>query len=260
MFKKPEDIQDDFETSFKARAVLRKSLNGGDGKEVDITVERKRRSFFVNGERVVLSQRSRELIFCKKEGVYTISDGSPGLLKPIDQILKDLRRGWFLPEHRICAKNVDFPTIRVAELGDEGEEKEPWVCIQWFGVAKNPLLEEACIPDGSQFLFSMNCGIGPLDEAFGNNPESFRVVFLGQAKNWLNPDSIQSMIDGPGEGNPEAWFAWLLSSKVTFKENGRLLPASPLLEPDLLGDPNCGIIVPKPFGDLRIRDGIMADF
>ena len=242
MFKELEDIEDTFETSFTATATLKS------GQAVEVTIERKKRLFFVNGSQIIMGEGGGGIVFYREGQEYAIRD-------PEGEKYKMLHSGWFLPEHKICKENVATPTVRVVKLG-EGDEKKPLVCIQWFGVAQDKLMPEACIPDGSQFLFSMNRGIGPKNGVFGDKPESFRVVFLGRAKGWLKPEAVQAMVDGPGKGNPEAWFVWLLSPEVV-TERG---PASPLFSPDLLGDPNCGIIIPKPFGDLKIRDEVMREF
>lgn len=241
MFKKIDEIDDAFETSFVS------SANMG-GANVEVTIERRKRRFLVNGRQAWMSERKGEIVFNSGGQEYAIEDTDWAKRKL-------LHRGWHLPIHRICRDNCEFPTVRVAKLG-EGDKKRSFVCVQWFGIEQDSLMPEVCIPEGSQFLFTLNGGMGPDEEIFNGNSESFRVVFLGQAKDWLSKKTTKAMIDGPGRGNPDSWFVWALSSEVLTNHG----PSSPLLMPDLLGDPNCGVIVPKFFGDLRIRDEVMKNF
>jgi len=155
------------------------------------------------------------------------------------------------PEHKTCETTVDVPTVRVERMPymhiDDGmphSDSREGVYIQWFGETSKPLPENVEIPGGSQFLFSVLAD--PDDLQFYLYPKRFRVIWLDQVKNWPNPKAIQAMIDGPGEGNPDKWMVWLISSHITIEYgNGRSGPATPIFEIAMLGDPNCGVIIPR---------------
>lgn len=162
------------------------------------------------------------------------------------------------PVHKVCESNVAVPTIVRVNMGPEGEEK-PTLCVQWFGDPERPLLPNVKIPDGSQFLFSLM--VDPDDLNFFGDPAKLRVVFLGKIKDWLKPEAVQAMIDGPGKGNPDAPMIWLLNPQRIVSHSGeRKGPASPLVPIALLGDPNCGVIAPRLFSDIGVRDAVMAEF
>jgi hypothetical protein len=158
----------------------------------------------------------------------------------------------FLPEHEICRKNVEVPTILMAPMGPDGKSV---LCVQWFGLTEEPLPQNVTIPEDSQFLFTILAD--PNDIAFFGEPEKFHVVFLGQVKNWLKKEAVQAMIDGPGQGDPNAWIVWFMNPQVGMDFGGR--PASPAVKIALLGDPNCGIIVPRHYVNLEARDRAMAE-
>lgn len=156
----------------------------------------------------------------------------------------------FLPKHDICKENVEVPTISLVNMGPPGEEKLT-LCVQWFGETKKPLPPGACIPEGSQFLFSLT--VKPDKTCFFGEPEKFYVVFLEQVKNWLKPETTQAMInDLGGSSNPDGWIIWLLNPQVAMDFGG--YPASLAIRIAVLGDPNCGIISPKPYTNLAARD------
>lgn len=158
--------------------------------------------------------------------------------------------GVFLPGHKICEKNVEVPTISLLDIGPPGKEK-PTLCVQWFGETEKPLVPRVLpIPEGSQFLFPLMAK--PNDVCFFGEPEKFYVVFLDQVKFWLEPMAVQSMMNGPGGGDPDTWIIWLMNSQVGMDFGG--YPASPAVKIVLLGDPNCGVIYPRSYRNLEARD------
>lgn len=148
------------------------------------------------------------------------------------------------PLHKIHKPNVEFPTVF------RGSGESHLLEVQWFGEADGELPPNVTIPEGSQFRFPIR--IDPDDLALFGDPEQFFVPFLGKAKDWLSREAAQKIIDGPGEGDSDCWLVWLLNAQVGMDFGGN--PASPIAKIVLLGDPNCGVIVPKLFANLARRD------
>ena len=161
------------------------------------------------------------------------------------------------PTHKVCENNVAVPTIVLAPMGSE--RQKPALCVQWFGDPQSPLLPNVRLPKDNQFLFSLLAD--PKDYHFSGNPAKISVIFLGKLKHWPQPNAIQTMINGPGKGNPEAIMVWVLNPQRVMTGGGRPpFPASPLVPVALLGDPNCGVIAPRLYADLAVRDAVMAKF
>jgi hypothetical protein len=83
---------------------------------------------------------------------------------------------------------------------------------------------------------------------------SFRVAFIGQIKHWPEPRAINQLIRITG-GSVETDIVWLLSPVCIVP--GR--PASPSMKIVALGDPNFGVIRPKLYSDLSVRDQVLAE-
>jgi len=149
-----------------------------------------------------------------------------------------------MPLHKIHKPNVDFPTVF------RGDGESHLLEVQWFGEADGEMPPNVTIPEGSQFRFPIR--IDPDDIALFGNPEQFFVPFLGKAKDWLSPETAQKIIDGPAGGDPNCLLVWILNVQVGMDFDGN--PASPIARIVLLGDPNCGVIIPKLFADLARRD------
>jgi hypothetical protein len=129
----------------------------------------------------------------------------------------------YLPEHKICSKNIKRPTLITDDTGA--------ICVQWFGVS-----DSTTLPKNSQFLF-------PLlnDFVFDNFIDGFKIIFIDQAKNWIKPSAVQAIIDGPGQGNPNVWLLWAMNHHVQEEvSNGKIQCLSPIVQIIELGDPNCG--------------------
>lgn len=152
-----------------------------------------------------------------------------------------------MPLHKIYRPNVEFPTVF------HGNGNSHLLEVQWFGEADGEMPPNVTIPERSQFRFPIR--INPDDLALFGDPEQFFVPFLGKARDWLSPEAAQMIIDGPGEGNPDCWLVWILNAQVGMDFGGN--PASPIANIILLGDPNCGVIVPKRFADLARRDAAL---
>lgn len=139
------------------------------------------------------------------------------------------------PQHRIGTRkwNVAVPTV----------VPYPPMHIRWFGQAEVPLPEE------SQFLFPVLADDKAI-EWFGK-PNRFRIVFLGQIKDWPKPEAIQLMVEAM-KGDLETWIVWLVSSIVGMEHSDGIGPASYAVKIALLGDGNCGIITPKPYTNMEV--------
>jgi len=137
------------------------------------------------------------------------------------------------PQHRICTWKSDVPIVVQC----------PTMSIQWFGQAEVPLPEE------SQFLFPVLTDDKAIE--WVGKPNRFRVVFLGQIKDWPKPETIQSMVEAM-KGDLETWIVWLVSSIVGMEHSDGIGPASYAVKIALLGDGNCGIITPKPYTNMEV--------
>lgn len=139
------------------------------------------------------------------------------------------------PQHRICMQewNVAVPTMVL----------DPPIHIRWFGQA------EVLLPKDSQFLFPVLADEEAI-EWFGK-PDRFRVVFLGQIKDWPRPEAIQLMVEAM-KGDPETWIGWLVSSFIGMEHSDGIGPASYAVKIALLADGNCGIITPRPYTNMEV--------
>jgi hypothetical protein len=112
------------------------------------------------------------------------------------------------------------------------------------------------IPSGAQFLFPLL--IPPNNLRFYASTEACLVPFLGQVKNWPAPEqTVQCMIETVGEGCPDKWIVWFLNPRVRVLNDRIQSECKPIA---LLGDPNCGVIVPELFSDLTVRDRALELF
>jgi len=146
------------------------------------------------------------------------------------------------PVHKICRNNVDIPRVLFEESNIEGEVVKR-VCVQWFGEADYEL------PKESQFLFDILSDADSLH--WWGHPEWFDVVFLGQAKDWPRPEMAQLVADKAAEGNLDVWIVWLCNHHVQVKYSNSPGPQSFVVLLALLGDPNVGVITPRPHRDME---------
>lgn len=155
----------------------------------------------------------------------------------------------FGPEHSVCETQVEIPTIRLVKNGE-------MICVQWKGQPYGELPPNVIIPSGAQFLFPLL--IPPNNVRFYASTEACLVPFLGQVKNWPAPEqTVQRMIETVGEGSPDNWMVWFLNPRVQV-QNDRIQSEGRLIA--ILGDPNCGVIVPELFSDLTVRDRALELF
>lgn len=150
------------------------------------------------------------------------------------------------PMHETAKNIVSVPTVVDYEL-TFGEKKLRSAFVQWFGQCDGP--NE--LPN-EQFFFDM-C-VEPDDPIWMDKLSSFRVVFIGQIMHWPKPEFVGRLIQMM-RGSAETDIVWLLSPVCV--EPGR--PSSPSMKIVALGDPNFGVIRPKLYSDLSIRDQVMAE-
>jgi hypothetical protein len=151
------------------------------------------------------------------------------------------------PEHEMATSLVAVPTVVSREMR-LGETTLKSVFIQWYGEADSPHM-----PRDAQFFFDTMAG--PDHAKWLGEPESFRVVFIGRIKHWPNPDAIGQMV-AAANGTRETVIAWLMSprSQQIFE------PSSKLTGIALLGDSICGVIEPRLYCDLSVRDAVTKEF
>jgi len=152
------------------------------------------------------------------------------------------------PQHKICNFNVDMPTVFPDDEIDRTDASCPkWkskaINIQWFGQANVQL------PEKSQFLFPVLAD--PKGIEWMGHPETFRVVFLDQVKNWPKPENALITAKTVAKGDMEAWIVWLVSSFIGIRHSDGVGPASYAMPIVLLADGDCGIITPQPYTNMR---------
>lgn len=144
------------------------------------------------------------------------------------------------PQHEVCKSRVDCPAVVIKSF-----DKKPRMFIQWLGKA-----ERVSLPEGSQFLFDVLTD--PEDMAWYRKPETFRVVFLGQIKDWPKPEKVQSMVRAMG--NIDKWIVWLVSSYIGIQHSNGIGPVSNAVGIALLGDGNCGVITPQTYTNMKVLE------
>lgn len=156
-----------------------------------------------------------------------------------------------VPEHLVAEKNVDVPTLVMAPVG---ECKRMIPCVQWTG--KADMLTDPDIK--LQFFFSFM--IKETLFTHESDIRDWRVVFLGQVKDWPNQNAIQDMAKSVGGDSPETWIIWAMNPKKAYFGQDTPIPHSVCFTISLLGDPTVGIITPELYSDLRVRDEVMKMF
>ncbi len=152
------------------------------------------------------------------------------------------------PQHKVWEPNVEVPTIFVDAFR---EGHDPEVSFQWFGESdslgflEKDFGEEVSWRFGRmQFRFPIPMRID--DIHWMNHPEHFRVVFLGQGKDWPKTGKA------PGD-DLESWWLWVVSTHYTTMQPSGEGPgsfATPLNA--MLGDGVYGIIRPKQYFDIEV--------
>ncbi len=146
------------------------------------------------------------------------------------------------PTFDVCKRVVEIPTIIVDQIVIGENHPRNAVFIQWFG-------EAVRLTENFQFLFEL-C-IEPNNIHWMGHPEEFKVVFLGQIKNWPKPEVSQKIADEIAEGNLEQTVAWLCSHHYQQRYESGIGPGSFTVPVVLLGDPNIGLISPKTYQNLE---------
>jgi hypothetical protein len=141
---------------------------------------------------------------------------------------------------------VGVPTITVRDLPVEGGVPRRTICIQWFGKA-----DHCELPPEAQFLFEPQC---PHDEChWYGAPEKFRVVFLGPVREWPKPEVAERVAELVTAGNLDTYVVWIVSADFPLRhETAIWAPASFMVPLVLLGDPNCGVIMPVTYAGLDV--------
>jgi hypothetical protein len=164
-----------------------------------------------------------------------------------------LEPGMALPVNQICSTRVEIPTIVTLPMGPDGQSV---LCVQWFGSAISPLSSNSDIAENSQFAFPIITN--PNRVLFSSiRPKEFLVVFMGMVKDWIVPCEIQSMIDGPGKGNEDAWIIWMISPFRFMCCGSILIPFSPCSPLSLLVCPDYGVVAPRPYANPKVMDEVI---
>lgn len=153
------------------------------------------------------------------------------------------------PQHQVAENPVSVPTVVATEL-KVGETSVHSVFIQWFGETDGPLQL-----NGEQFFFDTR--LEPDNPMWQGQAEIFRVVFLGPIARWPEPRFIPALIE-IAHGSEDTNIVWMLSSLPTMMDPGK--PTSPSTSIVLLADPNYGVIKPRFYCDMSVRDQVMEEF
>jgi hypothetical protein len=149
------------------------------------------------------------------------------------------------PQHRVCSRNVEVPTILVEPFNpEEGGELE--IFVQWFGESESVNL------DGMQFRFPVPSS--PDSICWMNHPEIFKVIMFGQVKDWPKKEVVQTVADTVAKGDLEAWIIWLTSSHYSTRTPSGVGPACFIIPMTVVLGDSFGIIKPKSYCDMSVLE------
>lgn len=155
------------------------------------------------------------------------------------------------PRRKICEVDVEVPTI-IIEPFLKGEK--PKVFVQWFAdfSPTDPLNRESWntpIKKFQRMQFRFPVRVSLNDSCWMGHPELFKVVLLGQVKDWSNKAAIPRM------GKDNDWILWATSSHYGIKTQSGEGPASFLMSLEvMLKHQVGGIITPKKYYDTTVID------
>ncbi len=151
----------------------------------------------------------------------------------------------FRPERAVDGPVVTIPTLMVGRMK---EDEEPSVLLRWYGwnpmgldyLGEDKAEAEAAFNE-SQFHFPVSSDVNATH--WMGHPELFRVVSIGQVKDWPNMSIRQHFT------NPEDWILYIASTHYTMPHpSGRDVPNC-LLVPlrVFLAEQMYGVIMPKKY-------------
>ncbi len=149
--------------------------------------------------------------------------------------------GDICPQHKTYEPHVGVPTIVVEP--PEQEEYQPRLAVQWFGEAD---------VDISKFQFRFPVSLSFNNPGWMGHPEKFKVVLLGQVKDWPKPEA-RDAVAKTVQGTLDTWILWVTSSHYTQQYESGEGPACFMIPfKVLLADPDCGVITPRKYCDLTV--------
>lgn len=157
-------------------------------------------------------------------------------------------------EQKVYEVNVEVPTIIVEPPYEGGE---PEVFVQWF--AEFSKIESLKRKHGDTFSerlrqmqFSFPVPIPVDDVHWMGHPEYFKVILLGQLKDW--PDEVAEISKS---GSPDSWILWVTSSyyggPTSGGDNSQACFYIPL-KSIVLADETLGLITPRKYCDVAVLD------
>lgn len=148
------------------------------------------------------------------------------------------------PQHKVCQKNVEVPTILVEPFNPDGD---PEVFVQWFGEAQGIDL------GGIQFRFPVPVSTNAL--RWMGHPELFKVILFGQVKDWPKKEAIRAIVDLVAKGSLNAWILWVTSYHYGTQHSDGPGPACFVVPMTvMLADGVCGVVTPRKYCDTSILD------
>jgi len=149
-----------------------------------------------------------------------------------------------MPDHKVCKRNVAVPTILVEPFKPGGENQ---VFVQWFGEANGIDLGER------QFRFDVPISVDSVH--WMGHPEIFKIIMLGQVKDWPKKEAVQEIAQGVTKGDLDAYILWVVSTHFQIENDSGPGPSTFVVWMNImLGDPNCGIIRPRGYCDTLVLD------
>jgi len=155
------------------------------------------------------------------------------------------------PQRKICEADVNVPTIIIEPFYKDGEQR---VFVQWFGEF-SPIAStkskswDALVKKFQQTQFRFPLLVSLNDGCWMGRPDLFKVVLLGQVRDWPNKKVIPQM------GNPDDRIVWVVSSHYGTRSKYGEGVASFYIRLEVMPfDQTGGIITPKKYYDGRVLE------
>lgn len=161
----------------------------------------------------------------------------------------NIRRLTF-PGHEVCLRQVEVPTIRLMRVrqfhSDQIEVKEQ-VAVQWFGESERGNLGTR----NWQFVFPL--AVSPESPLFFHHPEWFRTVTITPYCQW--PGFKALAVPGHEGRYANSTVIFVMTARLgKWGDHGRIEPSALLLDVVPLQEQNFGMIRPRYYSNLAIRD------
>lgn len=128
--------------------------------------------------------------------------------------------------------------------------KRNTLAVEWFDSERR-----------GQFEFHLMASLKSFEDKFATHPEMGRVVFLGQVREWLNPEARQQIVRDLHLKSDEAYLVyWIVPIGMGTNAKGEPLPVSVISEVILIGHPEYGLLRPEKYYSEETKQKVMNDF